>query len=61
LWKFFAFSSKIKSMTPLAHAKKAIKANPAKVTAKEFLAMIEENPSVFKEWETPLEITEFVA
>ncbi len=48
-------------MTPLAHAKKAIKANPAKVTAKEFLAMIEENPSVFKEWETPLEITEFVA
>jgi hypothetical protein len=47
-------------MTPLAHAKKAIKANPAKVTAKEFLAMIAEKPSVFKHWETPLEITEYV-
>jgi hypothetical protein len=31
-----------------------------KITAQEFYDMIEENPSVFKHWETPLEITEFV-
>ncbi len=31
-----------------------------KITAKEFLAMIENNPSVFEHWNTPLEITEFV-
>jgi hypothetical protein len=30
------------------------------ITANEFYAMIIENPSVFKHWETPLEITEFV-
>jgi hypothetical protein len=30
------------------------------ITAKEFLAMIKENPSVFEDWETPLEIAEFV-
>jgi hypothetical protein len=47
-------------MIPLAHAKKTIKANPAKVTAKQFLAMIAENPSVFEHWNTPLEITEYV-
>jgi hypothetical protein len=32
-----------------------------KITAKEFLAMIEENPSVFEHWETPLQITETIA
>jgi hypothetical protein len=31
-----------------------------KITAEEFYAMITENPSVFKHWNTPLEITEFV-
>ena len=33
---------------------------PTKVTAKEFLMMIAENPAVFEHWETPLEITEFI-
>jgi hypothetical protein len=33
---------------------------PSKITAQKFLAMIAENPSVFKHWETPLEITEYV-
>ncbi len=47
-------------MMPISHAKTAIKKYPAKITAKEFLAMIAENPSVFEHWETPLEITEFV-
>jgi hypothetical protein len=31
-----------------------------RITAKEFLAMISENPSVFEHWNTPLEITEHV-
>jgi hypothetical protein len=31
-----------------------------KITAKEFLRMISENPSVFEHWDTPLEITGFV-
>jgi hypothetical protein len=30
-----------------------------KITAEEFYAMIERNPSVFEHWDTPLEITEF--
>jgi hypothetical protein len=30
------------------------------ISAKEFLEMIEENPSVFEHWNTPLEITEYV-
>jgi hypothetical protein len=33
---------------------------PTKITAKEFLAMIREKPSVFKHWDIPLEITEYV-
>jgi hypothetical protein len=31
-----------------------------KITADEFLAMIEANPSIFENWNTPLEITEYV-
>jgi hypothetical protein len=31
-----------------------------KITADEFLAMIKETPSMFENWDTPLEITEFV-
>jgi hypothetical protein len=31
-----------------------------KITAKEFLAMIERNPSGFEHWNTPLEITEYI-
>jgi hypothetical protein len=31
-----------------------------KITAKEFLAMIKKNPSVFEYWDTPLEITQYV-
>jgi hypothetical protein len=31
------------------------------ITAKEFLAMIENNPSVFENWNTPLEIAEYVS
>jgi hypothetical protein len=47
-------------MNPLSHAKKAVETHPAKITAKEFLEMVAENPSVFEHWETPLEITEYV-
>jgi hypothetical protein len=47
-------------MTPLSHAQKAVAENPAKITADEFYAMIEENPSVFEHWDTPLEITEYI-
>jgi hypothetical protein len=47
-------------MNILSHAQKAVKKYPAKVTAKEFLEMIAETPSVFEHWETPLEITEYV-
>jgi hypothetical protein len=47
-------------MNILSQAKKAIAENPAQITAKEFYARIEENPAIFKDWETPLEITEFV-
>jgi hypothetical protein len=47
-------------MTPLSHAKKAVANNPAKITAKEFYAMVLENPSVFEHWETPLEITDAI-
>jgi hypothetical protein len=42
-------------MTPLSHAKIAVKEHPAKITAKEFLEMIAENPAVFEHWNTPLE------
>jgi hypothetical protein len=31
-----------------------------KITAEEFHTMIDENPSIFKNWKEPLEITEFV-
>jgi hypothetical protein len=31
-----------------------------KITAKKFLAMVSENPSVFENWDTPLEITQYV-
>jgi hypothetical protein len=31
-----------------------------KITGDQFLAMIDENPSIFKNWKEPLEITEFV-
>jgi hypothetical protein len=31
-----------------------------KITSKEFLEMIRENPSVFEHWNTPLEITDYV-
>jgi hypothetical protein len=47
-------------MNPLSHAKNAIKERPAKITAKEFLEMVGENPSIFEHWDTPLEIREFV-
>jgi hypothetical protein len=47
-------------MTPLSHAQTAIKEYPPKITAKEFLEMIAENPSIFEQWNTPLEITEYV-
>jgi hypothetical protein len=47
-------------MNPLSHAKKAVETHPAKITAKEFLEMVAENPSVFEHWETPLEIIGYV-
>jgi hypothetical protein len=47
-------------MNILSQAKKAAESHPAKITAKEFLAMVKENPSIFEHWETPLEITEYV-
>jgi hypothetical protein len=47
-------------MSTLSQAQKAVKTYPAKITAKEFLAMIAENPSVFEHWETPLEIIGYV-
>jgi hypothetical protein len=47
-------------MNILSQAKKAVETHPAKITAAKFLAMIDENPSVFEHWETPLEITEYV-
>jgi hypothetical protein len=31
-----------------------------RITAREFIVMIKENPSVFETWNTPLEITEYV-
>jgi hypothetical protein len=31
-----------------------------RITAKEFYAMLEKNPSVFEHWSTPLEVTEYV-
>jgi hypothetical protein len=40
--------------------RKLTKKIPSKITAKEFLAMIAENPSIFEHWETPLEITGYV-
>jgi hypothetical protein len=33
---------------------------PSQITAKEFYAMTLRNPSIFKDWNTPLEITEYV-
>jgi hypothetical protein len=47
-------------MNILEQAKEAASLYPARITELQFLAMIEENPSVFKDWETPLEITEYV-
>jgi hypothetical protein len=47
-------------ITILAEAQKAIAQHPAKITAAEFYKMIEEDPSIFEHWNTPLEITEFV-
>jgi hypothetical protein len=47
-------------MNPLSQAQKAVEKYPAKITAKEFLAMIDENPSGFEHWDTPLEVTEYV-
>jgi hypothetical protein len=47
-------------MYTLSEAQKAIATIPAKINAKHFLKMVEENPSVFKDWNTPLEIEGFV-
>jgi hypothetical protein len=47
-------------MSILALAKKAIEMHPAKITSSGFLALIDENPSVFEHWETPLEITDYI-
>jgi hypothetical protein len=47
-------------MRILDEAKKAVETHSAKITAKEFYKMVSENPSVFKEWNTPLEITEYI-
>jgi hypothetical protein len=47
-------------MKILTQAQKAVEEHPAKITAAEFHKMINENPAVFKHWETPLEITEYV-
>ncbi len=49
-----------KPITILSEAKKAVEIHPPKITAKEFYAMIKENPSVFRNWDIPLEITEYV-
>jgi hypothetical protein len=32
-----------------------------KITSKEFYALITENPAVFKDWEIPLEITDYIS
>jgi hypothetical protein len=45
-------------MTTFSEAKKAIETTPAKITAAEFYTLLDENPSIFKAWKTPLEITE---
>jgi hypothetical protein len=47
-------------MNILSHAKKAVGVPTGKITADEFYTMLEDNPSVFEHWETPLEITEYV-
>ncbi len=56
----FSLLNQIEKMTPLSHAQKAIEKHGTKITAKEFLEMIGESPSVFEHWNTPLEITEYV-
>jgi hypothetical protein len=38
-------------------AQKAVKTHSAKITALQFYDMIAKDPSIFKDWETPLEIT----
>jgi hypothetical protein len=47
-------------MTILSQAQKAVETYPAKITSVEFHKLLEENPSVFEHWDTPLEITEYI-
>jgi hypothetical protein len=47
-------------MNLISQAKTAIAETPKRICEEEFLAMVMDNPSIFKDWEIPLEITEFV-